>query len=160
MLSERAVGPESASASAPVGAVVAAQAPSRALSAAVPASSAPVALVTPATVAPSPAANSAAAQLSLPNQASVLANATITTSLEPNSTAVATAAPLSIPTVTAVAQNLSAEPLVLTQEGMMYDLKGIASAGACQTLWQLIQLSPNLTIWADAIQVLRQLPSS
>ncbi|KAL0055696.1 hypothetical protein WJX82_003307 [Trebouxia sp. C0006] len=37
-------------------------------------------------------------------------------------------------------------------DGMLYDLKGIASNGSCLTLWQLIQLSPNLTSWADTIQ--------
>ncbi|KAL0025075.1 hypothetical protein WJX79_005262 [Trebouxia sp. C0005] len=67
----------------------------------------------------------------------------------PDSTADAS---LSLSSVTAAAQNLSAEPLVLTQDGVMYDLKGIASNGSCLTLWQLIQLSPNLTSWAYTIQ--------
>lgn len=117
--------------------------------------------IAPAPVMPSaPAAavaasvSPAAAQPPLPDQTSVLANATLVTSLQPDSTALATAVPILTPAVTAVAQNLSAVPLIQTQDGMMYDLKGMASNGSCLTLWQLIQLSPNLTSWGNIIQVL------
>ena len=127
--------------------------------AAAPANSAsPAAPTESAAPAATPVTNLAAAQLSLPAPNLGPANGTITSSLESNSTAAAAAASLSPSNVTAAAQNLSAEPPVLTQDGMMYDLKGIASNGSCLTLWQLIQLSPNLTSWAYTIQVVSKAP--
>ncbi len=139
-------------------ALLAAPAPSTPLAAAPAASASPAAPTVPAAPTATPLTNSAAAQLSLPAPTLVPANNTITSSLESNSTSAAAAAPLSPSNVTAAAQNLPAEPLVLTQDGMMYDLKGIASNGSCLTLWQLIQLSPNLTSWAYIIQVMPAAP--
>ncbi|DBA95813.1 TPA: Expansin-B5 [Trebouxia sp. C0004] len=131
-------------------ALPAAPAPSKPLEAAPAASACLTAPTVPAAPTATPVTTSAAAQPSLPAPTLVPANDTITSSLESNnSTAAAAAASLSPSNVTAAAQNLPAEPLVLTQDGMMYDLKGIASNGSCLTLWQLIQLSPNLTSWAS-----------
>ena len=136
-----------------ISALPAAPAPSNPL-AATPAASASLAAPTePAAPTATPVTNAAAAQLSLPAQTPIPANNSITSSLESNSTAAAAAPLLSPSNGTSAVQNLSAEPLILTQDGMMYDLKGIASNGSCLTLWQLIQLSPNLTSWADVIQV-------
>jgi len=140
-------------------ALPAAPAPPKPLVAALAASANPAVPTMPAATIATPFTNSASAQLSLPATL-VPANITITSSLESNSTAAAAAASLSPSNVTAAAQNLPAEPLVLTQDGMMYDLKGIASNGSCLTLWQLIQLSPNLTSWAFTIQVVSKAPCS
>ena len=132
-------------------------APSQPLAAAPAASASPAAPTEPAAPTATPFTDAAAAQLSLPAQTPIPAINTITSSLESNSTAMAAAA-LSPSNVTVAAQNLSAEPLILTQDGMLYDLKGIASNGSCLTLWQLIQLSPNLTSWADTIQAMTDAP--
>ncbi|DBA72896.1 TPA: Expansin-B5 [Trebouxia sp. C0005] len=140
--SEPAVAPSSS-------AVPAAPAPSKLLAAAPAASASSAAPTEPAASTATPLTNLAAAQLSVPAPTLIPGNSTITSSLESSSTADAS---LSLSSVTAAAQNLSAEPLVLTQDGVMYDLKGIASNGSCLTLWQLIQLSPNLTSWAYTIQ--------
>ena len=132
-------------------AVPAAPAPSKLLAAAPAASASSAAPTEPAASTATPLTNLAAAQLSVPAPTLIPGNSTITSSLESSSTADAS---LSLSSVTAAAQNLSAEPLVLTQDGVMYDLKGIASNGSCLTLWQLIQLSPNLTSWAYTIQAM------
>ena len=41
----------------------------------------------------------------------------------------------------------------VTQDGLLYDLRPEATTGPCQTIWQLIQLSPNLTVWAAIVEV-------
>lgn len=92
-------------------------------------------------------------QQHLPNQASQPLNDSIATSLESNSTATGTASASNASAATAVAVNTSAEPPIPTPYGVTYDLKTAASQGSCKTLWQLIHLTPNLTTWAEAIEV-------
>lgn len=72
----------------------------------------------------------------------------ITTSLKKNDTA-----PVVVPVTAAVVVNASAEPPVLTQYGDVYDLRNVSLEAPCKTLWQLMQLSSNLTTWAHAIEV-------
>lgn len=129
--------------------------------AAIAAAPAPSTLLHPATAAASAATNPSEAELSqllqaqqhLPNQATQPAEYPITTSLKSNGTAVEPTSAFNASAATTVATNTTAEPPILTQYGMMYDLKSAASEGSCKTLWQLLQLSPNLTSWADAIEV-------
>ena len=73
----------------------------------------------------------------------------ITTSLKKsNSTA-----PVGVPGTETVTVNASSEAPLATQYGVVYDLRNASSEGPCKTLWQLVQLSPNLTTWAQAIEV-------
>ena len=72
----------------------------------------------------------------------------ITTSLKKNDMA-----PVGVPGTEAVAVTASAEPPVLTEYGDVYDLRNVSLEAPCKTLWQLMQLSPNLTTWAQAIEV-------
>ena len=84
----------------------------------------------------------------LANDSSQPEDSIIITSLKRSSVA-----PVDAPVTQAVVTNASGEPPVLTQYGDMYDLRNAASAGTCKTLWQLMQLSPNLTCWAQAVEV-------
>ena len=92
-------------------------------------------------------------QQHLPNQASQPVNDSIATSLQPTSTAEGLTSTFNASAPTAVAVNTSAEPPILTPYGATYDLKTAAAERPCKTLWQLIQLSPNLTSWSEAIEV-------
>jgi len=103
-------------------ALPAAPALSKPLAAASASAAVPKVPTEPAAPTATPVTTSAAAQLALPASALIPAN-TITSSLKFNSTA---AASLSPSNVTAAAQNL-------TQDGMMYNLKGIASNGSFLT---------------------------
>ena len=76
------------------------------------------------------------------------ADGLIVTSLQKKSTAT-----VGVPVTDAVAINGSAQPPVLTQYGDVYDLRNVSLERPCKTLWQLMQLSPNLTTWAQAIEV-------
>lgn len=56
-------------------------------------------------------------------------------------------------TAAVAAANTSAGDYVLTDAGLVFDLKAAAGgSGSCNTVWQLIEMSPNLTTLADTIE--------
>lgn len=99
--------------------------------------------------APAAAPSAAVMQGQLASSSPQPADDLIITSLKKSGTA-----PDGVPVTEAVALNASAETPLLTQYGAVYDLRNVSTDGPCKTLWQLMQLSPNLTTWVEAIEVI------
>ncbi|KAL3140408.1 hypothetical protein ABBQ38_004668 [Trebouxia sp. C0009 RCD-2024] len=115
-----------------------------------PASPPSPAALLPLISAAAPAAASAAATASvLQGQ---LTNAPIVTSLVNFLQKENTTAGVDGLVAEAVVSNFTAAPTLLTQYGPVTDLRSAAAEGECKTLWQLMQLSANLTMLVQTVK--------